>query len=638
MKVAAGRTLVVGIATFAVSLGFVSAADAAKLPKFAVTNISNPPVSAEPGDGFTALGVVENKGKKSGKATVRISLRSDNVAENGPIALGMTETDKVKKGQSTEFGVPSTIPEDTADGTYYMVACATPAKGSGCLVATNQVTVMGPPPVFTAGSRGTDDDIYPQTGNGGYDAEHYDIALNYDPVANVFEAGTQTTMTATTTQNLSEFTMDFQDIGVTAVKIDGVAVDSFSFETAEPEMAEPGTVLQKLVIDPAGPGILAGEEFEVEVDYAGQGVLIVDPDEAWEGWIPACYTVAAVETCDGAFVVNEPNGTNGWFPSNNYPTDKATFDTSITVPESYEAVGIGELAGVQSHPVDDTETWSWTEDDPTSTYLTSATVGQFNFTNPSITEDLTGRAIPQYNFIEATATPAQQTSIATAVGRTSEMQNWLANRFGPYPYDSNGVVADRVPGVCYALENATKSHFAGNCSTGDPGVSQSTLVHEISHQWMGDAVTLKEWDDIWFQEGFAQWVSWSWNFTDGTSTSSPGAQWNTNYTSGPTTKWDTIPTELNDDPVDLFATFPTYTRGAMTLEGYRQIVGAHKFFEFAREIQSRFAYDNVSSEQVVDLMLEISDLEGDDLELLEDYFDQWLYQAGRPTITSDDFS
>ena len=637
MKVLAGRSFLSVVAALAVSLGFAAGAEAAKLPKFSVTNISSPPANAEPGDSFTALGVVENEGKRGGKATIRISLRSDDVDEQGPIVLGMTRTEKVRKGDSTEFGVESTIPEDIDDGTYFMVACATPAKRSGCLVADGQVTVTSPPPVFTPGSRGTDDDLYPQTGNGGYDAEHYDIDLIYDPVTNLFETGTKTTMTATATQDLSEFTMDFQDIGVTSVTVNGVAADSFSHAAAEPVMGAPATELQKLVIDPAGPGIEEGEPMEVVVEYAGEPQLIVDPDESWEGWIPACYMESEVEVCDGGFTVNEPNGAQGWFPSNNYPTDKATFATSVTVPDGYEAVGMGELLSNPDNP-DDTETWNWSEDDPTSTYLTTATTGQFDLTTPSITESLTGRLIPQYNFVEATATPEQQASIATALGRTEEMHNFLANRFGTYPYDSNGVVADRVPGVCYALENATKSHFAGNCSTGAPGVSQSTLVHEISHQWMGNAVTLEEWDDIWFQEGWAQWVAWSWNFTDGTSANSPGGQWNTNY-AGPTDpKWDTIPTELNDDPVDLFSTFPTYTRGAMTYEGYRQIVGTQKFFEFARELQERYAYDNVSSEEVVALMIEVSEFEGDDLELLEDYFDQWLYQAGRPTITSDDFS
>src|SRR5688500_7873941 len=209
MKVGAGRNLGLGIATLAVSLGFASAAEAAKLPKFSVTDISDPPTTAEVGDEFTAVGVVRNDGRKKGKAKIRIPLRSDNVAENGPIVLGTTKTGKVKKGKSEEFGVLSTIPEYAESGTYYMVACATPAKGSGCLVADGQITITHTPD-FQPGARSAGDELYPQTGNGGYDAENYDIELIYDPVANVFETGTRTTMTATATQDLSEFTMDFQ--------------------------------------------------------------------------------------------------------------------------------------------------------------------------------------------------------------------------------------------------------------------------------------------------------------------------------------------------------------------------------------------------------------------------------------------
>ena len=333
---------------------------------------------------------------------------------------------------------------------------------------------------------------------------------------------------------------------------------------------------------------------------------------------------------------NEPIGAQGWFPSNNFQTDKATFDTSITVPADLEAVGIGELVD-NSNNGDGTETWEWSEDDPTSTYLTTATNGNFDYALRNITETSTGRTLPQYEFIDSSATPTEKTTINTNLGRTEQMTNFLTARLGPYPYDSGGAVADKASGVGYALEVATKSHYSGGFVSGAPSISQSTLLHEISHQWMGNAVTLESWTDIWFQEGWAQWLSWSWNFEDGTSTNSPGAQWNTNY-QGPTDpKWDTIPTVLNNDPADLFSTFPTYTRGAMTYEGYRQIVGTPKFFEFARELQERFQFGNVSSEDVVDLMLEVSEFEGDDLALLEDYFDQWLYQAGRPTITSNDF-
>jgi aminopeptidase N len=365
-------------------------------------------------------------------------------------------------------------------------------------------------------------------------------------------------------------------------------------------------------------------------------VEITDADTSLEGWIPACYPLAPPQTCDGAFVVNEPIGAQGWFPSNNFQTDKATFDTRVTVPDTHEAVGIGELVSNDSSA--GRTTWIWFEDDPTSTYLTTATVGEFIFTERDITEASTGAVLPQFEFIDASSTPDQVTAINAALARTEEMTNFLSDRFGPYPYDSGGAVADRAAGVGYALEVATRPHYSGGFTSGNPSIGQGTLLHEISHMWMGNAVTLENWKDIWFQEGWAQWATWSWNFHDGTSNESPASMWDNQYTDGNTAKWETIPTELDNDPAQLFATFPTYVRGAMTYEGYRQIVGQSTFFDFARELQSRFAYGDVSSLDVVDLALEISGFEGDDLALLEEYFDQWLNQAGRPTLTAGDFT
>ena len=83
-------------------------------------------------------------------------------------------------------------------------------------------------------------------------------------------------------------------------------------------------------------------------------------------------------------------GAQSWFPSNSYPTDKATFDTRITVPSSKTALGVGELASRTRHR-DGTTTWRWTEDDPTATYLTTATVGDFDYVTGTMTETSTGR-------------------------------------------------------------------------------------------------------------------------------------------------------------------------------------------------------------------------------------------------------
>ena len=80
---------------------------------------------------------------------------------------------------------------------------------------------------------------------------------------------------------------------------------------------------QELVITPVA-GLPAGQAFTVVVDYAGEPSVITDPDGSIEGWVP---------TDDGAFVVEEPQGSPGWYPVNDNPQDKATYSFGVTVPE-----------------------------------------------------------------------------------------------------------------------------------------------------------------------------------------------------------------------------------------------------------------------------------------------------------------
>ena len=89
------------------------------------------------------------------------------------------------------------------------------------------------------------------------------------------------------------------------------------------------------MITPAA-GIRKGRAFEVAVDYDGHPNPIIDPDKSKDGWIP---------TDDGAFVVNEPQGSPSWYPANDTPKDKATYDFAITVPEGRTAIANGLLVG-----------------------------------------------------------------------------------------------------------------------------------------------------------------------------------------------------------------------------------------------------------------------------------------------------
>jgi aminopeptidase N len=109
------------------------------------------------------------------------------------------------------------------------------------------------------------------------------------------------------------------------------------------------------------------------------------------------------------------------------------------------------------------------------------------------------------------------------------------------------------------------------------------------------------------------------------------------YATTPDEDWAIAPAILDGDPANLFAFFPTYQRGAMTVEGYREIVGDRRFFAFARAVLRRHRHGNVSTGGFIAEAKRASGLSGARLDLLGDYFEQWLYGTTKPTITPADF-
>ena len=518
----------------------------------------------------------------------------------------------------------------------------TSSSGAPCLVLALAVCAFaGPaaqaaepkppePPTFSPGARTLHDPLLAQIGNGGYDAIHYEIELGYDPAANRFDSAS-TTITARATKNLSQLSLDFQDLPAREVLVDGERA-RFEQVATKPFENPTATVPMKLVVTPPA-GIRAGRELTVEVDYSGsRPQVFTDPDGSSEGWIPACRTPPGeTRTCDSSFVVGEPMGSQAWFPSNNHPSDKATFDTTITVPGGDTAFGAGELSGAPTDNGDGTTTWAWSEDDPTATYLVTASNGDFDYSESKLRESATGRTLPLYTAIDPSASDAQQVTLARRLGRTEEITNFLAERYGPYPFDSNGALVDHAPSAGYALEVQGKAHYAS------PSASQSTIVHELAHGWFGNSVTPARWSDIWLGEGWAQWSQWLWDFSDGTAAESPAQRFTSGYASGPESKWEIAPAVLDGDPANLFSTFPTYTRGAMTLEGYRQIVGDARFDRFAKALQRDFAHANIGTRELIDFAKRSSGLRGGERMRLESYFQQWLYDEAKPEILPADF-
>jgi aminopeptidase N len=442
-----------------------------------------------------------------------------------------------------------------------------------------------------AGARSAGDRLFPQIGNGGYDALHYDLVLGYDPATDVLQG--RATMTARATKSLTEFSLDLQGFSVSGVSVNGKPA-TFTREDT------------KLIVDPKNGTLPSGKTFTVQVAYSGVPAPITDPDGSQEGWFA---------TDDGAFVVGEPIGSQGWFPNNNTPRDKATFDATTTVPAGITVVGNGTLVGSTTSAGE--TTWHWREQHQMATYLATATLGHFD-----VTTRTTPRGVTVFDAVDPLLTPAQKARAAVSLGKEPAIVESHTSLYGPYPFNWVGAAVDRAPTVGYALESQSISNYPGAPSSG-------TLAHEIAHQWFGNAVTPVEWVDIWLNEGFAEWIQWDWSArADGGD--STAALWDENYARPETDPVWRVP-PANPQAEELFDE-ATYTRGAMTLEGLRQIVGDPAFFRVMRQWQAEHRYGNVTTADFTALAERVSGRE------LTAYFQDWLYESGKPTITPANFS
>jgi hypothetical protein len=464
---------------------------------------------------------------------------------------------------------------------------------------------------FSPGTQSVGDPYLGTLGNGGYDVQHYDLTLDYDPVANTMVSRADLTIRAT--QGLSEFSLDLRGFPGATATIDGITAG----------VARLG---DKLIITPES-GIVSDRVFHAVVDYSGTPAKTQDPDGSFGGWVPID---------SGAFVVCEPQGSMGWFPNNNTPSDKATYNLHITVPDTHTALGNGELTSKVDNG-DGTATWNWHMGYPMASYLATATVALLDYTKSfsATTTGASGNPLEIYNAFESALSPAEKAEVTAGAALQDGIIQIMADDIGTYPFDSTGVVVYRVPELNYALEVQTKVHI-----TWVP-TDRDIYAHELAHQWYGDQVSPATWREVWFNEGFATWWTWYWeNQRNGNPTTVE--EWfdiHYNSTAQPD-RWNTPPANL-PDASQLFAGFPVYTRPGMMLEAYRQIVGHSTFMALQRAIFAEHGYGNITTAQFIALAKRLakeeSGFEAPHLAKLDEFFQQWLYEIGRPTLTPETF-
>jgi aminopeptidase N len=459
------------------------------------------------------------------------------------------------------------------------------------LVASTSVVLAGSPAdafpaPATPGSAGAGDPYYPLDGNGGYDVEHYDLAIRYAPATHALAGVVRIRSLAT--QPLSAFNLDLDGLTIRSVTVDGRPA----------AWSRGGT---ELTVTPRR-ALREGHVFDTRIVYDGVPKVIHDPDLGDGG---------AFTTDDGVVILGEPDVAQAWFPSDDHPSDKASYSIALTVPRDLQAIANGVPAGHST--AGDWTTWRWEQAEPMATYLAMAAIGKYDV------RAYRRNGVRFLDAIDPALPPETYDRVAKSFAREPEILRFLSGYFGPYPFRAAGGIVDADGEWDYALENQGRPIYTPqDFATQQAG--DSVVVHELTHQWYGDSVALDRWSDIWLNEGFAAYAEWLWSEHEGHETAQQ--IFDRRYATPATAAlWQSK--VADPGPANLFIG-AVYNRGAMTLHALRLTVGDPTFFRILRSWAQVNRNGNVTTKQFIAYAERLA---GRNLDAL---FTAWLYTPAKP--------
>jgi aminopeptidase N len=315
-----------------------------------------------------------------------------------------------------------------------------------------------------------------------YDLQHSRIALRFDTDQRKVN-GDVTHEVSILRENTSK--ISFDAVGLT---IQSVAVNKSA--------AKFETTASKLIVSlPGAPHI--GDKFEIEIHYDGKptkGLYFILPDKD--------YPARPVQI----WTQGESEDTRFYLPTYDYPNDRLTTETILTVPAAWVTVANGKLVSV-TDAGNAQKTWTWRESQPSSTYLITAVAGEFD----EVKQSLRGLPITYY------APKGRGDRLLPNYERTPAMIELFDKKLGvDYPWEKYAqvMVDDFVAGGMEnssATTNTSDSLRSPKLIPEFPTNEDALISHELAHQWFGDLVTCKDWANIWLNEGFATFFETVWS-------------------------------------------------------------------------------------------------------------------------------
>ena len=432
------------------------------------------------------------------------------------------------------------------------------------------------------------------------DLEHYRFAL---------------TLSDTTDRIEGEATIRLQalEAGVTSVTLDlatstperdgkGMTVQSVTSGEQPLTFAHQADRLSVTLAEPSRKG----QRMELAVRYAGIPVdgLQIKPNPHGDRTF---------------FSDNWPNRARQWLPTIDHISDKATMEMAVTAPAHYQVVSNGRRIEETDLPEGRRRT-VWLESVPIAPWLYALGVAPF-----AVQYVGEYRGIPIETWVFAKDRDAGFHDFAVP---TRDALAFYSEWVGPYAYEKlANVQSNSVSG---GMEAASANFYSASSVVGDRNTRwRNVVIHEIAHQWFGNSVTERDWDDVWLSEGFATYFTLLFiehaygrdEFVDGLRRSRQTVL--EFYEKRP----DYRIVHDNLDDMSQVTTGMTYQKGSWVLHMLRQRMGDDRFWAGIRTYYKRYMNGHASTADFRAVMEEAS---GADLEPL---FDQWLYRGGVPRLS-----